>query len=143
MVFVSMMARCVGVLRPPRQQKQSTVCAFFCAVAMAGSSGCPSLPALADQLNINESGSGASCAQLGTGEQKYFEQRGTNNRQINVDTIGHYHEAPQQEAAPLPTHTLPFPRDDGFVERPELAQLEGKLSRSEIRVALYGLGGIG
>ena len=44
---------------------------------------------------------------------------------------------------PPPSSTVPFHRDPHFVGRPQLENLEEKLSAGNKRVALVGLGGIG
>ena len=44
---------------------------------------------------------------------------------------------------PPPSSTVPFHRDPHFVDRPELEELEEKISVWNKRVALVGLGGVG
>jgi len=44
---------------------------------------------------------------------------------------------------PFSINGLPFHRDPHFVDRPELEELEEKLSVGNKRVALVGLGGVG
>lgn len=108
-------------------------------LAMSG----PQPSSSAYQPAISHNGSGGLYANLGAGKQRNHIQDGTNNHQINVDTITNYYATHQAETPPQPTHTIPFTRDDGFVERAELSQLQHLLSRSGRRVALYGLGGVG
>ncbi|QIW96749.1 hypothetical protein AMS68_002267 [Peltaster fructicola] len=97
----------------------------------------------AQEPSLHHSGSGALNTHFGDGVQRNYEQHGTSNRYTNVDTIANYYEAPQREVSPPPTHTVPFIRDEAFIERPELAQLKEKLTRPGARVALHGLGGVG
>jgi hypothetical protein len=44
---------------------------------------------------------------------------------------------------PPPSSTVPFHRDPHFVDRPQLEELEEKLSVWNKSVALVGLGGVG
>jgi len=98
---------------------------------------------------------------LGAGAQKNFQQTGGfHNTQFNAETINYYGEhilarirwlftiltALVQERTrtpPPPSSTLPFHRDPHFVDRPQLEELEEKLSAWNKRVALVGLGGVG
>ncbi|KAM0703892.1 hypothetical protein Q7P35_008898 [Cladosporium inversicolor] len=82
---------------------------------------------------------------LGAGAQKNFSQMGgSHNTQFNADTIN-YHVAAQERTRtpPPPSSTVPFRRDPDFVGRPQLAELEEKLSIWNKSVALVGLGGVG
>lgn len=47
------------------------------------------------------------------------------------------------ETSPPPASTVPFRRDADFVDRPELDQLQKKLSYPSARLALFGIGGVG
>jgi hypothetical protein len=90
---------------------------------------------------------------LGAGAQKNFQQTGGfNNTQFNAETINYHGKhgsdtlAAVQERTktpPPPSSTVPFHRDPHFVGRPQLEDLEEKLSARNKRVALVGLGGVG
>ena len=98
---------------------------------------------------------------LGAGAQKNFQQTGGfHNTQFNAETINYHGEhiltrirwlfpiltALVQERTrtpPPPSSTVPFRRDPDFVGRPQLAELEEKLSIWNKSVVLVGLGGVG
>jgi len=98
---------------------------------------------------------------LGAGAQKNSQQTGGSyNTQFTADTINYHGEhaltcicwlftiltALVQERTrtpPPPSSTVPFHRDPHFVDRPQLEELEEKLSAWNKRVALVGLGGVG
>ncbi|GAB7336639.1 hypothetical protein MBLNU13_g10326t2 [Cladosporium sp. NU13] len=81
---------------------------------------------------------------LGTGTQKNSQQTGgSHNKLFTADTI-HYHAVQERtRTPPPPSSTVPFHRDPHFVDRPQLEELEEKLSVWNKRVALVGLGGVG
>ena len=102
-----------------------------------------------------------SNSNLGAGAQKNSQQTGgSHNTLFTADTINYQGEhalgrirwlsaaltAAVQERTrtpPPPSSTVPFHRDPHFVDRPQLEELEEKLSVWNKSVALVGLGGVG
>ncbi|GAB7332859.1 hypothetical protein MBLNU13_g04577t2 [Cladosporium sp. NU13] len=81
---------------------------------------------------------------LGTGAQRNSQQTGgCHNTQLNADTINYHAVQEPARTPPPPISTVPFHRDPDFVGRPQLEELEEKLSVWNKRVALVGLGGVG
>ncbi|GAB7336775.1 hypothetical protein MBLNU13_g10865t1, partial [Cladosporium sp. NU13] len=81
---------------------------------------------------------------LGAGAQNNFPQTGgSHNTQFNADTINYHAAQERTRTPPPPSSTVPFRRDPDFVGRPQLAELEEKLSIWNRSVALVGLGGVG